>query len=152
MFIPVNLCSIMFLTWADVLPKSSFWSLGKRWLKYLFLIGAPWVGLWWWASWRMRSNACFPNWPFLVLCSLSSLCPVPLGLLMSGGLVSMVDVAILLGPRKFPSHPMSLPNSVRAETLRVLLSEPGTIARWWWRVWAPRVCGALPEGHTPLHR
>lgn len=48
---------------------------------------------------------------------------------MSGGLVSMVDVAILLGPRKFPSHPMSLPNSVRAETLRVLLSEPGTIAR-----------------------
>lgn len=30
--------------------------------------------------------------------------------------------------------------------------EPGTTARWWWGVWTPRVCGTLPEGHTPLHR
>lgn len=76
----------------------------------------------------MRSNVSFPNWPLLVLCSLSPLCPGPLGLLMSSSLVFMVDVAIL-GPREFPSHPMSLSNSVRAETLGVLLSEPGTIAR-----------------------
>ena len=27
-----------------------------------------------------------------------------------------------------------------------------TTARWWWRVWAARLCGAILEGHTAVHR
>ena len=76
----------------------------------------------------MRSDACFPDWPWLVLCSLGPLCPGSLGLFLSGSLVSMADVATVLGPREFSSHPNSLPSSVGAEPLGILVSEPGTVA------------------------